>query len=131
MTRKRVLENRQDWPALSAVSVGLACACPRCGEGRLYAGMLTPAKGCSNCGLDYSFIDSGDGPAVFVILILGLVVAGFALLFEAAFQPPLWLHAVLWIPVIIAASLWALRITKAMMIAMQYNTSAREGRLEQ
>ena len=122
--------NDRDWPKLSPVSVGLACACPRCGEGRLYAGVLTPRGACANCGLDYGFIDSGDGPAVFVILVLGFIVAGSALLFEAAFQPPLWLHAVLWTPVIAIASLWALRVTKAMMIAMQYNTSAREGRVD-
>lgn len=79
------------------------------------------------CGLDYSFIDSGDGPAVFVIMILGFVILGLALIFESALQPPMWLQAVVWIPVTIALSLWALRVTKAIMIALQYRTAAREG----
>jgi uncharacterized protein (DUF983 family) len=121
--------NSADWPPLSPVSIGLACACPRCGQGRLYNGILTPAARCMNCGLDYTFIDSGDGPAVFVILILGFIVVGLALLVQTMFEPPYWLHVVLWVPLIIIASLWALRVTKAMMIALQYQTSAREGEL--
>lgn len=118
-----------DYPLQSPVSVGLRCACPRCGEGRLYAGMLTPAKGCTACGLDYAFIDSGDGPAVFVILILGFVVVALALFVETTFEPPFWVHALLWMPLITGLSLWALRITKAMMIALQFRFKAEQGRL--
>src|SRR5512139_832712 len=114
--------DRAHYPPLSPMSIGLRCACPRCGQGRLYDGILTPAKRCMACGLDYAFIDSGDGPAVFVILILGFVIAGLALLVETAFEPPLWLHAILWIPLIIVLSLWALRVTKAIMIALQFQT---------
>jgi uncharacterized protein (DUF983 family) len=116
------------WPQVSPVSAGLRCACPRCGEGRLYDGMLTPAKKCMVCGLDYAFIDSGDGPAVFVILILGFVILGLALIVDSVLRPPLWLHVIVWIPVIIGLSLWALRVVKAIMIALQFNTAAEEGR---
>jgi uncharacterized protein (DUF983 family) len=121
--------DRAHYPPLSPVAIGLRCACPRCGQGRLYDGMLTPARRCMACGLDYAFIDSGDGPAVFVILILGFIIAGLALMVETAFEPPLWLHAILWIPLIIVLSIWSLRVTKAMMIALQFQTKAREGRL--
>ena len=114
---------------VSPVAAGLRSACPRCGEGRLYDGLLNPAKRCMACGLDYAFIDSGDGPAVFVILILGFVIAGLALVVETAFEPPLWLHAIIWIPVVVVASIWSLRVTKAFMIALQYKTKAQEGRL--
>ena len=55
---------------------GLACKCPRCGKGKLYAGFLTLRPACENCGLDYAFIDSGDGPAVFIIMIAGAIVVG-------------------------------------------------------
>ena len=123
-------QDKAKWPPVSPVSAGLSCVCPRCGEGRLYAGMLTPATQCANCGLDYSFIDAGDGPAVFVILILGFVIVGLALIVETSFQPPFWVHVVLWIPLIIVAALWALRVAKAMMIALQYQTQAAEGRLQ-
>lgn len=127
-TQKQPLSKAQ-WPEQSPFSTGMACTCPRCGSGRLYAGMLTPAQRCASCGLDYSFIDSGDGPAVFVILILGFVAAGLALIFEMAFSPPLWVHAIIWIPLISFAAIWALRVTKAIMIALQYKTDAQEGRI--
>lgn len=123
-------EHDRDWPAQSPLSVGLRGVCPRCGEGRLYAGMLTPAKSCRVCDLDYSFIDSGDGPAVFVILILGVVVLGLAMLLETAIGPPLWLHAVVWFPVVTVLSVWSLRFAKAFFVALQYRTAASEGRLD-
>jgi uncharacterized protein (DUF983 family) len=117
--------DRAQFAPVSPVTAGLRCACPRCGEGRLYDGMLTPAKRCMACGLDYSFIDSGDGPAVFVILILGFVIAGLALVVETVFEPPLWLHAIIWIPVVTAASIWSLRVMKAFMIALQFKARDR------
>ena len=123
-------EDKAVWPPFSPVAAGLKAACPRCGQGRLFSGMLTPARSCANCGLDYSFIDSGDGPAVFVILILGFVVVGFALLLETSMHPPFWVHIILWVPMIVALGLWALRVTKAFMIALQYQHSAKEGELE-
>jgi uncharacterized protein (DUF983 family) len=124
-------DDRQTWPEISPVSAGLHATCPRCGQGRLYAGLLTPAPRCAACGLDYSFADSGDGPAVFIILILGFVVLGLALAVEAAFSPPIWLHILLWIPVTTAAAVWALRFGKALMIALQYRTSAGQGKLRE
>lgn len=118
------------YPPVSPVKAGLACACPRCGSGRLYDGLLNPAKLCMACGLDYGFIDSGDGPAVFVILILGFVVAGLALAVESAFALPIWVHVIIWTPIITGLAIWALRVTKAFMIALQYKTKAEEGRLK-
>src|SRR4051794_26274391 len=61
---------------------GIACKCPRCGKGKLYAGFLTLRPACENCGLDYAFIDSGDGPAVFIIMIAGAIVVACALIVE-------------------------------------------------
>ncbi len=105
---------------------GLKGACPHLGIGRLYKSVLTPADKCSTCELDYSFIDSGDGPAVHVILILGFPVLALALFVETAFHLPLWMHAVLWIPTITIVYLWALRFTKAVMIALQYQSGAQQ-----
>ncbi len=69
---------------------GLACKCPRCGKGRLYSGFLTLRPNCEVCGLDYAFIDAGDGPAVFIIMIAGFIVVGAALVVEIKYQPPFW-----------------------------------------
>ena len=126
-TRFDMAKQSDEWPPINPLSIAASAACPRCGEGRLYAGLLTPAEKCLVCGLDYSFIDSGDGPAVFVILFLGFVVLGMALLLEAALHPPLWLHGVLWLPITALLSVWSLRFAKAVLIALQYRTSARQG----
>ncbi len=108
---------------------GLACRCPRCGKGRLFNGFLTLAPRCERCGLDYSFADSGDGPAVFVILIAGFIVVGAALMVEMRYEPPYWVHAVLWGPLILITTLWPLRAMKGLLIALQYHHKAAEGRL--
>ena len=80
---------------------GLACRCPRCRKGHLFSGFLNLRKECEACGLDYWFADAGDGPAIFVILLSGFIVVGAALLVEVAYQPPFWMHAVLWGPLIL------------------------------
>jgi uncharacterized protein (DUF983 family) len=107
---------------------GLACRCPRCGRGKLYASFLTLRPGCAACGLDYAFIDSGDGPAIFIIMIAGAIVVGCALVVEVKYQAPLWLHAVLWLPLILATTLLPLRSMKSLLIALQFHHKAAEGR---
>jgi uncharacterized protein (DUF983 family) len=108
---------------------GIACRCPRCGKGRLYAGFLTLAPRCEACGLDYAFIDAGDGPAIFIIMIAGAIVVACALIVEVKYQPPFWLHAVLWLPLIAATTLLPLRAMKSLLIALQFHHKAAEGRL--
>jgi uncharacterized protein (DUF983 family) len=108
---------------------GLACKCPRCGEGKLFSGFLTLKAGCESCGLDYAFIDSGDGPAVFIIMIAGAIVVAAALIVEVKYQPPFWVHAVLWLPLILAITLLPLRAMKSLLIALQFHHKAAPGRL--
>jgi len=112
------------YPPLSPFSTGLRCRCPRCGEGKLFSGLLTVRPSCSACGLDFSKIDAGDGPAVFVILILGFIVVGLALWLELKYEPPFWLHMVLWTPLILGGSIGMLRPFKAILIALQYRHKA-------
>ena len=85
---------------------------------------------CEHCGLDFRFADSGDGPAVFVILIGGFIVVFAALVIEFVYQPPYWVHAALWLPLILIVTLAPLRLIKGLMIALQYHHKAAEGRLE-
>ena len=108
---------------------GIACRCPRCGQGKLFTGFLTLRPACEACGLDYAFIDSGDGPAIFVIFIAGFVVVGAALAVEALYAPPYWVHAVLWGPLILITTLLPLRAMKGLLIALQFHHKAAEGRL--
>jgi uncharacterized protein (DUF983 family) len=105
---------------VSPLSAGLRCRCPRCGKGKLYDGFLTVAERCTFCGLDLRAQDSGDGPAVFVILLLGFVVVGLALWVEVTYMPPYWVHAVLWLPTIVVGALAMLRPLKALMVALHY-----------
>lgn len=114
----------------STVSAALRGRCPRCGAGSLFDGYLRQARACNQCGLDYSHLQAGDGPAVFVILIVGFLVSGSALLVEVAFQPPYWVHAALWAPAILILSLGLLRPLKAGLMVLQYRNRAEEGRLK-
>ena len=109
-----------DFPAISPIRAALGCRCPRCGQGRLFAGLLNVRGACEVCGLDLSGQDAGDGPAVFVILFLGLIVVALAALVEIKFSPPIWVHLVLWTPFIIVVSIAMLRPLKAGLIALQY-----------
>lgn len=115
---------------ISPYAAGLRCRCPRCGEGRLFAGYLTLAPRCERCDLDYSFADAGDGPAVFVILIAGFVVVGLALVTEAKWRPPYWLHAALWLPLLLALTLGLLRPLKGLLVALQFHHKAEQGRVD-
>ncbi|RRN75776.1 DUF983 domain-containing protein [Agrobacterium deltaense] len=112
------------------IKVGLKGSCPRCGNGRLFDGFLTIKPACSACGLDYGFADAGDGPAVFVMLIVGFLVVGLALWFDQRFAPPVWVHVMLWLPFTVIVSLVLLRKLKGIMIALQYRNNASEGRLD-
>ena len=114
------------YPVQSLVRTGLTCRCPRCGRGRLFAGVLTLAATCPVCGLDYGRSDPGDGPAAFVILLLGAIVALLAVLTELWFAPALWLHAVLWPPIILGGAVLLLRPMKATLIALQFRHRAGE-----
>ena len=84
---------------------------------------------CEHCGLDYSFVDSADGPAFFVMFISGFIVAGSALAVEVLYAPPYWVHALLWGPLILITTLLPLRPMKGLLIGLQYHHKAQEGRL--
>lgn len=116
-------------PPVSVLRAGLLCRCPRCGRGRLFtdfAQFLRVAESCEVCGLDLRPEDSGDGPAVFVMFLTGPMVVALAILFEVLFQPPLWLHALMWIPTVVIVSIALLRPLKAVLIAQQYRHRAGE-----
>lgn len=108
---------------------GTLARCPRCGHGPLFRGGLMLRPSCESCGLDYTFIDTGDGPAVFAILILGFVVLGGALFVEFRYEPPVWVHAVLWGAATPLLAFGLLRFLKATLIALQWHHKAEEGRL--
>ncbi|MDB5570140.1 MAG: hypothetical protein JWN93_1323 [Hyphomicrobiales bacterium] len=119
-----------DYAPQSPYSTGLAGRCPRCGEGKLFKGFITPAPRCEVCGLDLGFADSGDGPAVFVTLFAGFLVLGMALWVELAYEPPFWVHMVVFAPLTLIVCLGILRPLKGLLVALQYHNKAEQGRLE-
>ncbi len=120
----------REFPPKSSWEVALKHRCPRCGEGRLYKSFLTIADKCDRCDLDFSELDSGDGPAVFIIMIAGFVIVGLALYVEVAYRPDYWVHALLWLPMGVLLPLALLPVLKAWLVAQQFRHNAREGRLE-
>lgn len=108
-------------PLGRALGFGLRGRCPRCGVGPLFTGLLTVADGCGHCGLRFGGHDAGDGPAVFAIFILGFGIVGLAGVVEYLWEPPLWLHLVIWSPLILGGGLLLLRPLKGLTIATQYH----------
>ena len=109
-----------DYAPVSPISAALRCRCPRCGEGAVFAGLLTVRETCPHCGLDLSAEDAGDGPAVFLIFFLGALAVGIAAWIEFKFSPPIWVHLVVLTPIIVVGAIGLLRPMKAGVIALQY-----------
>ncbi|PZU75690.1 MAG: hypothetical protein DI531_03455 [Brevundimonas sp.] len=102
------------------VRAGLRGRCPRCGQGALFDGFLKVRPACTACGLDYSTIQTGDGPASFIMQIAGFLVGFSALFVEIKFHPPMWVHLVVWLPLVVVLSLALMRPGRGLMIALQY-----------
>lgn len=122
--------SKPDAPALSTLSTGLRCRCPRCGEGPLLKGYLTIRDSCPACGLDYGFADPADGPAFFVMSLVGVVGMAAFMAFEFTLHPPLWVHAVVSLPVLVLMCLVVLRPFKGWLVAEQYVHKAAEPEFE-
>ena len=112
----------------SPLLAGLAGRCPNCGEGHLFDRYLKATASCQACGFDLAKADSGDGPAVFVILIAGFLVSFAALFTEIAYRPPVWLHLIVWLPLTLILCLALVRPLKGVMLAAQFMNRASEAR---
>ncbi len=115
--------------SVSPLVAGLACRCPQCGKGKLFVNVLNMREKCDFCGLNYKFVDTGDGPAVFAIFILGFLCVGGALIAEFKFGVPWWAHVLLWGILTPLVAVFLLRFLKATLIALQFKNKAEEGRL--
>lgn len=112
--------------SVSPISAGLRCRCPACGEGPVFKSYLELAPYCTACGADFSKADAGDGPAFFVMFLLGIIMMPPVLLLQAVFAPPVWVHLVLWTPVVIILAMLLLRPFKSVMFALQWKNKAEE-----
>jgi uncharacterized protein (DUF983 family) len=113
-------------PSLAAATFeGL---CPRCGARTLFAGLARFAPACRSCGMDFASFNVGDGPAAFLILIVGAIVAVGAILLDQMTSPPWWVHLI-WVPVGAGLTIYGLRVGKAALVYQEYKHRAREGRI--
>lgn len=113
---------------VNPILAGIRCRCPNCGDAPLFSGFLTVRPRCDACGQDLSNADSGDGPVVFILLIVG-AIGCFGLLFtEFTFHPPIWVELVIFLPLIAVITLGVLRPFKAILIALQFRNHASEAR---
>jgi uncharacterized protein (DUF983 family) len=114
------------WTTPSVLEAALRCRCPRCGKGRLFRNLLEVRARCEYCDLDLAGSDAGDGATALVILVLGAIIVALAFWVEFRFQPPLWVHAILWPLITVPLAVAMIRPTKAALIAMQYRHRASE-----
>lgn len=114
--------------AASPLAVALAGRCPRCNAKTLFSGIVSFAATCRACGLDYSSFNVGDGPAAFLILIIGAALTVAALTLDGALSPAWWVHMI-WVPTGLAMTLAGLRVAKAFLLGQEYRHHAREGRI--
>lgn len=119
-----------EYPRQSSLVTGLKQRCPRCGKGPLFASFLRIRDECPNCGLDYRFADTGDGPAFFVMSGVGIAVMAFFLIVELAYHPPVWFHLLVTLPLFVVGCLGVLRPAKAWLVAEQFVRKAEEARWE-
>ena len=115
---------------VSPIKAGLGCRCPQCGKGEVFESYLGLAKSCSVCGADFSKADSGDGPAFFVMFLVGILVTPPVLLVQVVFDPPYWVHLIIWGPIIFGLSIWLLRPFKSLLFALQWKNYAEEAQWE-
>lgn len=126
----RFVDNRgHKWPPLPPHETGLLCKCPRCGKGHLFDGFLKLREQCEVCGLDYSYADPADGPAIFVQLFACVPGVLFMLLLEIMKSPPLWVHLFISLPIVVLSTLGPLRPLKGWLVASQFFFEAREGQI--
>ena len=104
--------------------------CPRCGSKTLFAGIVGFAPKCRACGLDFASFNVGDGPAAFLIFIVGGIVTALAILVELSLSPPWWVHVLLWLPLTAGLTIGLLRLGKGLLLALEYRHRAAEGRIK-
>jgi len=81
---------------------------------------------CSVCGADFKAADAGDGPAVFVILIVGAIVAPLLIILQFGLDLPGWLALTITLAAAVVLCLSLLPPFKAVLFAFQWKHKARE-----
>ena len=116
--------------AVSPFLAGIKCRCPNCGEGQVFDGYLKFKDRCEACEADLTVADTGDGASFFVMWIAMILIVPAAMIVELIFSPPAWVHAVLWLPLIVIFCMILLRPFKATLFALQWKHKAGQAQLD-
>jgi len=108
------------YPQQSSIKTGLRCACPRCGQGKLFTGILTILEKCTVCDFDFGRLNADDGAAFFIIVLYSAIILPLAAWFQFALDPPIWVHLVIWLPIIVFGAILLMRPFKAWLLAQQF-----------
>ncbi len=111
------------------IDCGMKGCCPRCGARTLFAGVVRFADRCAGCGLELAAFNVGDGPAALLVLAWGAIVVALAITLELSVAPPWWLHVLLWVPLTSGAVIASLRVAKGWLLATEFRSAARKGRI--
>lgn len=117
------------WRQLEPHKTGPRGLCPRCGQGHIFQGFLTLRPSCEVCGLDYSYADPADGPAFLVQMFTSVPAVIFTLMLEILASPPLWVHFLTSVPLLLLTTVLPIRPLKGWLVASQFFFKAREGQL--
>jgi uncharacterized protein (DUF983 family) len=121
----------EEFQATSTPAItGIKGRCPRCQRGHLFDGLLKLAPRCEVCGLDYEFADPADGPAFFAMSIVAVPALAFALWLQFTYEPPLWMHLIVTVPLTLVGSLILLRPLKGWLVCSQYFHKAEQGSID-
>jgi uncharacterized protein (DUF983 family) len=118
-----------DWQAPDTTQASIRGLCPRCGAPTLFAGAVRFSEACPQCKLDFSQFNVGDGPAAFLIMIVGAIVTIGAVMLELSAEPPFWVHILIWVPLTAALVVGLLRLAKGALLVLEYRNRAHEGRI--
>lgn len=113
------------------IQAALFGECPSCGARTLFAGWVRFAPRCRACGHDFAAYNVGDGPAAFLILVIGALVSALAVVLQVKASPPFWVHVLLWVPLTFALVILSLRVSKAAMLIHEARAEVREGRVDE
>jgi uncharacterized protein (DUF983 family) len=94
--------------------------CPACGKGHIFRAFLKVADHCDACGEELYHHRADDFPAYCVIFAVGHIIVPLVLVVETTWMPPLWLHAAIWLPAVLALSIGLLQPFKGGIVALQW-----------
>jgi uncharacterized protein (DUF983 family) len=75
---------------------------------------------CAHCKTPLHHHRADDAPPYFTMMIVAHLVVPGLLFMERLQQPPMWLHAAIWLPVTIILSWWLMPRVKGAIVGIQW-----------